>query len=94
MPVPNSKRGEDVHEKWWMESLDRLGRIKKRAVMKQDNAVTELVMLSQPPLVDLSALRSYSYDDSAGTDITVYVLDSGYYTKNSVSEYSFRPAGR
>ncbi|KAL1875232.1 hypothetical protein Daus18300_003303 [Diaporthe australafricana] len=83
VPVPNSKRDEDVHEKWWMESLDRLGRIKKRAVVKQDNAVTELVMLSQPPLVDLSALKSYSYDDSAGTDITVYVLDSGYYTKNS-----------
>lgn len=72
-----------------MESLDKLGRIKKRAVMKQDNAPTELVMLSQPPLVDLAALKSYTYDDSAGTDITVYVLDSGYYTKNSVSAYLF-----
>lgn len=86
VPVQNSKRDEDVHEKWWMESLDKLGRIRKRAVVKQDNAPTELVMLSQPPLVDLAALKSYSYDDSAGTDITVYVLDSGYYTKNSVSD--------
>ncbi|KAK7730529.1 hypothetical protein SLS63_005774 [Diaporthe eres] len=83
VPVPNSKRDEDVHEKWWMESLDKLGRIRKRAVVKQDNAPTELVMFSQPPLVDLAALKSYTYDDSAGTDITVYVLDSGYYTKNS-----------
>ncbi|KAG8161763.1 hypothetical protein KVR01_008750 [Diaporthe batatas] len=83
VPVPNGKRDEDVHEKWWMESLDKLGRIKKRAVMKQDNAPTELVMISQPPLVDLAALKSYTYDDSAGTDITVYVLDTGYYTKNS-----------
>lgn len=85
VPVANSKRDEDVHEKWWMESLDMLGRIRKRAVVKQDNAPTELVMFSQPPLVDLKALKSYTYDDSAGTDITVYVLDSGYYTKNSVS---------
>lgn len=91
VPVPNSKRDEDVHEKWWMESLDKLGRIRKRAVMKQDNAPTELVMLSQPPLVDLAALKSYTYDDSAGTDITVYVLDSGYYTKNSVSNYFSTP---
>ncbi|KAI7785072.1 hypothetical protein LA080_008107 [Diaporthe eres] len=83
VPVPNSKRDEDVHQKWWMESLDKLGRIRKRAVVKQDNAPTELVMFSQPPLVDLAALKSYTYDDSAGTDITVYVLDTGYYTKNS-----------
>lgn len=88
--MPNSKRDEDVHEKWWMESLDKLGRIRKRAVVKQDNAPTELVMFSQPPLVDLTALKSYNYDDSAGTDITVYVLDTGYYTKNSVSAYFFR----
>lgn len=89
VPVPNSKRDEDVHEKWWMESLDRLGRIRKRAVVKQDNAPTELVMFSQPPLVDLAALKSYTYDDSAGTDITVYVLDTGYYTKNSVGASFF-----
>ncbi|GKT44795.1 alkaline proteinase [Colletotrichum spaethianum] len=81
--VPNSKRDQDVHEKWWMESLNKLGKIKKRAVVKQSNAPTELVMFSQPPLVDIKALTSYSYDDSAGAGITVYVLDSGYYTKNS-----------
>ncbi|KAK1561718.1 peptidase S8/S53 domain-containing protein [Colletotrichum navitas] len=83
VPVPNSKRDEDVHEKWWMESLDKLGRIRKRAVVKQDNAPTELIMFSQPPLVDLAALKSYTYDDSAGTGTTVYVVDTGYYTKNS-----------
>ncbi|POS75009.1 hypothetical protein DHEL01_v206590 [Diaporthe helianthi] len=85
VPVPNNKRDEavDSHEKWWMESLDKLGRLKKRAVMKQDNAPTELVMISQPPLVDLAALKSYSYDESAGSDITVYVIDTGYYTRNS-----------
>lgn len=84
-PVENSKRDEeDVNQKWWMESLDKLGKIRKRAVVKQDNAPTELVMFSQPPMVDLNALKSYTYDDSAGADITVYVLDSGYYTKNSV----------
>lgn len=77
--------------KWWMESLDKLGSIRKRAVVKQDNAPTELVMLSQPPLVDLAALKSYTYDDSAGADITVYVLDTGYYTKNSVSDIPFAP---
>ncbi|WQF83596.1 Putative peptidase S8/S53 domain, peptidase S8, subtilisin, Ser-active [Colletotrichum destructivum] len=83
VPVPNSKRDEDVHEKWWMESLDKLGRIRKRAVVKQDRAPTELIMFSQPPLVDLAVLKSYTYDDSAGADITVYVLDSGYYTRNT-----------
>ncbi|KAJ0316333.1 hypothetical protein Brms1b_005544 [Colletotrichum noveboracense] len=83
--VPNSKRAEDVDEKWFMESLDRRGEIKKRAVVKQDKAPVELIMFSQPPLVDIKALTSYSYDDSAGAGITVYVLDSGYYTKNSVS---------
>nr|XP_036578819.1 subtilisin-like protease [Colletotrichum truncatum]KAF6786202.1 subtilisin-like protease [Colletotrichum truncatum] len=81
--VPNSKRDDEIHEKWWMESLDKLGRIKKRAVVKQDKAPTELIMFSQPPLVDIKVLSAYTYDDSAGTDITVYVLDSGYYTKNS-----------
>ncbi|KAI8224406.1 Subtilisin-like protease 2 [Colletotrichum sp. SAR 10_99] len=81
--VPNSKRAEDVDEKWFMESLDRRGDIKKRAVVKQDKAPVELIMFSQPPLVDIKALTSYSYDDSAGAGITVYVLDSGYYTKNS-----------
>ncbi|KAI8256516.1 Subtilisin-like protease 2 [Colletotrichum sp. SAR 10_77] len=81
--VPNSKRAEDVDEKWFMESLDRRGEIKKRAVVKQDKAPVELIMFSQPPLVDIKALTSYSYDDSAGAGITVYVLDSGYYTKNS-----------
>ncbi|TDZ18873.1 Subtilisin-like protease 2 [Colletotrichum orbiculare MAFF 240422] len=74
---------DEVHEKWWMESLDKLGRIRKRAVVKQDKAPTELVMFSQPPLVDLEALTSYTYDESAGEEITVYVLDEGYYTKNS-----------
>ncbi|KAJ0278410.1 hypothetical protein COL940_007266 [Colletotrichum noveboracense] len=83
--VPNSKRAEDVDEKWFMESLDRRGEIKKRAVVKQDKAPVELIMFSQPPLVDIKALTSYSYDDSAGAGITVYVLDSGYYTKNSNS---------
>ncbi|CAI0646900.1 unnamed protein product [Colletotrichum noveboracense] len=83
--VPNSKRAEDVDEKWFMESLDRRGEIKKRAVVKQDKAPVELIMFSQPPLVDIKALTSYSYDDSAGAGITVYVLDSGYYTKNSVN---------
>ena len=81
----NSKRDEDVHEKWWMESLDKLGGIRKRAMVKQDKAPTELVMFSQPPLVDLAALKSYTYDGSAGIDVTVYVLDSGYYPRNSVS---------
>ncbi|TDZ33436.1 Subtilisin-like protease 2 [Colletotrichum spinosum] len=74
---------DEVHEKWWMESLDKLGRIRKRAVVKQDKAPTELVMFSQPPLVDLETLASYTYDESAGEEITVYVLDEGYCTKNS-----------
>ncbi|KAI8255241.1 hypothetical protein K4K58_005813 [Colletotrichum sp. SAR11_239] len=74
---------DEVHEKWWMESLDRLGRIRKRAVVKQANAPTELVILSQPPGVDLKTLNNYAYDDSAGTEITVYILDSGYYAKNA-----------
>ncbi|KAL0934046.1 subtilisin-like protease [Colletotrichum truncatum] len=81
--VTEREPSEDVHEKWWMESLDKLGRIQKRAVVKQGNAPAELVMISQPPGVDLKSLNSYSYDDSAGAEITVYVLDSGYYAKNS-----------
>lgn len=75
---------DEVHEKWWMESLDKLGRIRKRAVVKQASAPTELVMLSQPPGVDLKTLNAYTYDDSAGAEITVYVLDSGYYARNAV----------
>ncbi|KAI8200772.1 Subtilisin-like protease 2 [Colletotrichum sp. SAR 10_65] len=75
--------GDEVHEKWWTESLDKLGRIRKRAVVKQAGAPTELIMLSQPPGVDLKTLNTYAYDDSAGADITVYSLDSGYYTKNA-----------
>ncbi|KAI8281136.1 hypothetical protein K4K60_004413 [Colletotrichum sp. SAR11_57] len=74
---------DEVHEKWWMESLDKLGRIRKRAVVKQATAPTELVILSQPPGVDLKTLNTYAYDDSAGTEITVYILDSGYYAKNA-----------
>ncbi|EQB53373.1 hypothetical protein CGLO_06902 [Colletotrichum gloeosporioides Cg-14] len=74
---------EEIHEKWWMESLDKLGRIRKRAVVKQASAPTELVMLSQPPGVDLKTLNAYTYDDSAGAEITVYVLDSGYYARNA-----------
>ncbi|KAJ0338233.1 hypothetical protein COL154_013344 [Colletotrichum chrysophilum] len=74
---------DEVHEKWWMESLDKLGRIRKRAVVKQATAPTELVILSQPPGVDLKTLNTYAYDDSAGIEITVYILDSGYYAKNA-----------
>lgn len=90
--VKESKREEDVdvHEKWWMESLDRLGKIRKRAVVKQDKARTEMKMFSQPPGVDINSLKSYTYDDSAGADITVYVLDTGYNTKNPVSSIFFR----
>ncbi|KAH0421621.1 hypothetical protein CcaCcLH18_13324 [Colletotrichum camelliae] len=74
---------DEIHEKWWMESLDKLGRIRKRAVVKQASAPTELVMLSQPPGVDLKTLNTYTYDDSAGAEITVYVLNSGYYARNA-----------
>lgn len=89
VPVADSKRDEDededVHEKWWMESLDKLGNIKKRAVVKQRHARTELVMLSTPPEQDPLKLKKYSYDESAGANITVYILDSGYYRYTSVS---------
>ncbi|KAK2008088.1 subtilisin-like protein [Colletotrichum eremochloae] len=79
----NSKRHGDVPEKWWMKSQDKLRKIRKRAMVEQENAPTELVMLSQPPRVGLSTLKSYTYDDSAGAGVTVYVLDKGYNTQNS-----------
>ncbi|CCF36568.1 hypothetical protein CH063_08108 [Colletotrichum higginsianum] len=79
----DGENDDDAYEKWWAESLESLNRIRKRAVVRQNKAPTALVVISQPPRVDIKELKSYSYDESAGTGVTVYVVDHGYYTRNS-----------
>lgn len=64
---------------WIAEAYENLER---RAAIHQAKALDELKVFSQPPGTKLSDVKSYTYDDSAGEDITVYVLDSGYYIKN------------
>jgi subtilisin family serine protease len=45
--------------------------------MRQENAPIELVMISQPPDVELEELHDYLFDGNAGQSATIYIVDSG-----------------
>ncbi len=52
-------------------------RLKKRTTTSQPNAPADLRFISQPKGAIIDDTEEYSYDDSAGEGITVYVVDSG-----------------
>jgi hypothetical protein len=54
----------------------------------QDFADAALAVISQPKGVPLDALLGFSYDSVAGEGVTVYVIDEGVDTTNSVSTSS------
>ena len=51
-------------------------------LLRQYNAIPEMKFLSQPPGTDVENLEDYVYLDYAGSNITVYVHDSGIYLKH------------
>lgn len=65
-----------------LESRD----IERRGVWNQLEAVNELKMFSTPPGSNMDDISGYQFEDSGGSGITVYYVDSGYYTQSP--EYS------
>ena len=53
-------------------------------IIRQTNALTELMIVSQPMGVDLQGLKGYDYIRQAGHGITIYVIDSGANLQNPV----------
>lgn len=65
-------------------------RLRKRALRTQDNAPSQLKLLSQPKVdgTDINSFSSYVYDEAAGFGSTIYVIDSGANVAHPVSTLS------
>lgn len=78
-----SSHEKDLDTRWANpEPLEERNNIQRRAIVNQAKAPDEMKVFSQPPGTVLKNVNGYSYDDSAGVDITVYVVDTGYYTRS------------
>jgi hypothetical protein len=53
--------------------------------LRQKDASIDLVMISQPPGVELIGLTDYVFDEAAGESVTVYIVDSGLNPNHEVS---------
>ena len=86
---------EDVEETWSSvdppttegRSLkyDIKNSLTKRAIVHEQTALGEMLFISQPPNTNLIDLDHYNFDDSAGKDISLYIIDSGANKDHSVS---------
>lgn len=82
---------EDVEESWnsveppttKARGLDSI--FGKRAIVNEKTALGEMIFISQPPKTNLIDLDYYNFDDSAGKDVSLYLIDSGANTDHSVS---------
>lgn len=88
----SEKRSDEHVEDYFNDSDQHLdasdSRLRKRAIVTQVGAPTEMAFISQPSTVpNLDGIPSeYVYDDSAGAGIVVYSLDYGAFTFNPVRQ--------
>ena len=57
----------------------------KRAIVHEQTALGEMLFISQPERTNLIDLDCYNFDDSAGKDVSLYLIDSGANTEHPVS---------
>lgn len=55
----------------------RANRNKRGSKITQPNSPDQLKVLSQAPDQALKDVEGYTYDDTAGKDVRVYIIDSG-----------------
>lgn len=86
---------EDVEEKWSsVEPPTTQGRslkydirdsLAKRAIVHEPTPLGEMLFISQPEHTNLVDLDFYNFDDSAGKDVSLYIIDSRANTDHPVS---------
>ena len=70
-------------------SPPRASLVERGAQITQPNSPDQLKVLSQAKGQALGDVDGYTYDDTAGQDVRVYIIDSGANTGHEVSQAPF-----